>query len=152
MVEYFCAMATAIKNKKASYTYFLTDEFTAGMQLVGSEIKSIRQGKASITEAYARFWNGEFFVFNMYIAEYPNAGYTPHEVRRPRKLLLQKSELKKLERRLKDTGVTVIPILCFISDSGYAKLKIAVAKGKKLHDKRESLKDKDISRDIERMM
>ncbi len=152
MVEYFCAMATAIKNKKASYTYFLTDEFTAGMQLVGSEIKSIRQGKASITEAYARFWNGEFFVFNMYIAEYPNAGYTPHEVRRPRKLLLQKSELKKLERRLKDTGVTVIPILCFISDSGYAKLKVAVAKGKKLHDKRESLKDKDISRDIERMM
>jgi SsrA-binding protein len=145
-------MATAIKNKKASYTYFLTDEFTAGMQLVGSEIKSIRQGKASITEAYARFWNGEFFVFNMYIAEYPNAGYTPHEVRRPRKLLLQKSELKKLERRLKDTGVTVIPILCFISDSGYAKLKVAVAKGKKLHDKRESLKDKDISRDIERMM
>jgi len=152
LVEYFCAMATAIKNKKASYTYFLTDEFTAGMQLVGSEIKSIRQGKASITEAYARFWNGEFFVFNMYIAEYPNAGYTPHEVRRPRKLLLQKSELKKLERRLKDTGVTVIPILCFISDSGYAKLKVAVAKGKKLHDKRESLKDKDISRDIERMM
>jgi len=152
LVEYFCAMATAIKNKKASYTYFLTDEFTAGMQLVGSEIKSIRQGKASITEAYARFWNGKFFVFNMYIAEYPNAGYTPHEVRRPRKLLLQKSELKKLERRLKDTGVTVIPILCFISDSGYAKLKVAVAKGKKLHDKRESLKDKDISRDIERMM
>ena len=114
MDEYFCAMATAIKNKKASYTYFLADEFTAGMQLVGSEIKSIRQGKASITESYGRFWNGEFFVFNMYIAEYPNAGYTPHEVRRPRKLLLQKSELKKLERKLKDTGVTVIPTLCFI--------------------------------------
>ena len=74
------------------------------MQLVGSEIKSIRQGKASITEAYARFWNGEFFVFNMYIAEYPNAGYTPHEVRRPRKLLLQKSELKKLERKTERHG------------------------------------------------
>ena len=86
-------MASAIKNKKASYTYFLADEFTAGMQLVGSEIKSIRLGKASITEAYGRFWNGEFFVFNMYIAEYSNAGYTPHEVRRPRKLLLQKTEL-----------------------------------------------------------
>jgi SsrA-binding protein len=145
-------MASVIKNKKASYTYFLTDEFTAGMQLVGSEIKSIRKGKASITESYARFWNGEFFVFNMYIAEYPNAGYTPHEVRRPRKLLLQKTELKKLERNKKDTGVTVIPTLCFISDSGYAKLKIAVAKGKKLHDKRASLKDKDVSRDIERML
>jgi SsrA-binding protein len=89
-------MASAIKNKKASYTYFLADEFTAGMQLVGSEIKSIRRGKASITESYGRFWNGEFFVFNMYIAEYPNAGYTPHEVRRPRKLVVQKTELKKV--------------------------------------------------------
>jgi SsrA-binding protein len=152
LVEYFCTMASAIKNKKASYTYFLADEFTAGMQLVGSEIKSIRLGKASITEAYGRFWNGEFFVFNMYIAEYSNAGYTPHEVRRPRKLLLQKTELKKLERKLKDTGVTVVPTLCFIADSGYAKLTIAIAKGKKLHDKRESLKDKDVSRDIERML
>jgi len=88
----------------------------------------------------------------MYIAEYSNAGYTPHEVRRPRKLLLQKTELKKLERKLKDTGVTVVPTLCFIADSGYAKLTIAIAKGKKLHDKRESLKDKDVSRDIERML
>jgi SsrA-binding protein len=144
-------MAVEIKNKKASYTYFLTDDFTAGIQLVGSEIKSIRAGKASITEAYCRFLNNEFFVFNMYIAEYPNAGYTPHEVRRPRKLLLQKTELKKLEKKLKDVGVTVVPTLMFIGSSGYAKLNISIAKGKKLHDKRASLKDKDQARDLDRM-
>lgn len=150
-VPYFCAMAVDIKNKKASYTYFLTDEFTAGIQLVGSEIKSIRHGKASIGEAYCRFMKGEFFVFNMYIAEYPNAGYTTHEVRRPRKLLLQRTEIKKLERRLKDVGVTVVPTRMFVSASGYAKLEVAVAKGKKLHDKRASLKDKDQARDLDRL-
>jgi len=150
-VPYFYSMAVDIKNKKASYTYFLTDEFTAGIQLVGSEIKSIRQGKASIGEAYCRFMKGEFFVFNMYIAEYPNAGYTSHEVRRPRKLLLQKTEMKKLERRLKDVGVTVVPTRMFVANSGYAKLEVAVAKGKKLHDKRASLKDKDQARDLDRM-
>lgn len=144
-------MAVEIKNKKASYTYFLTDDFVAGMQLVGSEIKSIRHGKASITEAYCRFLNGEFFVFNMYVAEYPNAGYMPHEVRRPRKLLLNKLELKKLEKKLKDNGVTVVPTLLYIGSSGYAKLKISVAKGKKLHDKRETLKDKDQARDLDRL-
>lgn len=96
--------------------------------------------------------NGEFFVFNMYVAEYSNAGYMPHEVRRPRKLLLQKIELKKLEKKLKDNGVTVVPTLLYIGSSGYAKLKISVAKGKKLHDKRESLKDKDQARDLDRLM
>ena len=150
-VVYFCPMAVEIKNKKASYTYFLTDEFTAGIQLVGSEIKSIRAGKASIGEAYCRFNGGEFFVYNMYIAEYPNAGYTPHEVRRPRKLLLQKPELKKLGKRLKDVGVTVVPVRMFIAQSGYAKVNIAVAKGKKLHDKRAALKDKDQARDLDRL-
>jgi len=148
---YLCFMAVEIKNKKASYQYFLTDEFTAGISLVGSEIKSIRRGKASIAEAYCRFMNEEFYVFNMYIAEYENAGYSGHsDPRRPRKLLLTKTELKKLIKRLKDTGVTVVPTLCFIADSGYAKLTIAVAKGKKLHDKRDALKKKDIERDLER--
>ena len=150
-VVYFCLMAVEIKNKKASYTYFLTDEFTAGIQLVGSEIKSIRAGKASIGEAYCRFNGGEFFVYNMYVAEYPNAGYTPHEVRRPRKLLLQKTELKKLEKRLKNVGVTVVPVRMFIAQSGYAKVNIALAKGKKLHDKRAALKDKDQARDLDRV-
>jgi SsrA-binding protein len=145
-------MAVEIKNKKASFEYFLTDEFTAGMQLVGSEIKSIRAGKASITEAYCRFHDGEFFLFNAYIAEYPNAGYAGHESRRQRKLLLKKVELRKLEKKLKDVGVTVVPTLLFIGESGYAKLKIAVAKGKKLHDKRDTLKQKDIARDLDRRM
>ena len=145
-------MAVNIKNKKASYTYFLTDEFTAGLVLSGSEIKSIRADKASITESYCRFDKGELWVHNMYVAEYPNAGYMPQDPRRKRKLLLQRTELKKLEKKVKDVGVTLVPTLIFVSTSGYAKLKFSVAKGKKLHDKRQSLKDKDISRDIERMM
>jgi len=145
-------MAVNIKNKKASYTYFLTDEFTAGWVWSGSEIKSIRAGKASITESYCRFDKGELWVHNMYVAEYPNAGYMPQDPRRKRKLLLQRTELKKLEKKVKDVGVTLVPTLIFVSTSGYAKLKFSVAKGKKLHDKRQSLKDKDISRDIERMM
>ena len=145
-------MAVEIKNKKASYTYFLTDDFTAGLVLSGSEIKSIRGGKASITESYCRFDQGELWVHNMYVAEYPNAGYMPQDPRRKRKLLLQRTELKKLEKKVKDVGVTLVPTLLFVASSGYAKLKFYVAKGKKLHDKRQSLKDKDISRDIARMM
>ena len=145
-------MAVEIKNKKASYTYFLTDEFTAGIVLSGSEIKSIRAGKASITEAYCRFDKGELWVHNMYVAEYSNAGYVPQDPRQKRKLLLQRTELKKLEKKVKDVGVTLVPTLLFIAASGYAKLKCSVAKGKKLHDKRESLKEKDVSRDIARMM
>ena len=145
-------MSVEIKNKKASYTYFLTDDFTAGLVLSGSEIKSIRGGKASITESYCRFDQGELWVYNMYVAEYPNAGYMPQDPRRKRKLLLQRTELKKLEKKVKDVGVTLVPTLLFVASSGYAKLKFSVAKGKKLHDKRQSLKDKDISRDIARMM
>lgn len=145
-------MAVEIKNKKASYTYFLTDDFTAGLVLSGSEIKSIRGGKASITESYCRFDQGELWVHNMYVAEYPNAGYMPQDPRRKRKLLLQRTELKKLEKKVKDVGVTLVPTLLFVASSGYAKLKFSVAKGKKLHDKRQSLKDKDISRDMARMM
>ena len=145
-------MAVEIKNKKASYTYFLTDDFTAGLVLSGSEIKSIRGGKASITESYCRFDQGELWVHNMYVAEYPNAGYMPQDPRRKRKMLLQRTELKKLEKKVKDVGVTLVPTLLFVASSGYAKLKFSVAKGKKLHDKRQSLKDKDISRDIARMM
>ena len=145
-------MSVEIKNKKASYTYFLTDDFTAGLVLSGSEIKSIRGGKASITESYCRFDQGELWVHNMYVAEYPNAGYMPQDPRRKRKLLLQRTELKKLEKKVKDVGVTLVPTLLFVASSGYAKLKFSVAKGKKLHDKRQSLKDKDISRDIARMM
>lgn len=145
-------MAVSIKNKKASYTYFLTDEFTAGLVLSGSEIKSIRASKASITESYCRFEKNELWVHNMYVADYPNAGYMPQDPRRKRKLLLQRTELKKLEKKVKDVGVTLVPTLLFVSESGYAKLKFSVAKGKKLHDKRQSLKDKDVARDVARLV
>jgi len=145
-------MAVDIKNKKASYTYFLTDEYTAGLVLLGSEIKSIRAGKASITESYCRFEGGELWVMNMYVQEYANAGYVPQDSRRKRKLLLQRTELKKLEKKLKDVGVTLVPTRLFVAPSGYAKLKFSVAKGKKLHDKRASLKDKDVARDLDRQL
>ena len=145
-------MAVHIKNKKASYTYFLTDDFTAGLVLSGSEIKSIRAGKASIGESYCRFEHGELWVFNMYVGEYPNAGYMPQDTRRKRKLLLQRTELKKLEKKVKDVGVTLVPTLLFVAESGYAKLRFSVAKGKKLHDKRQSLKDKDQARDLSRLV
>ena len=145
-------MAVHIKNKKASYTYFLTDDFTAGLVLSGSEIKSIRAGKASIGESYCRIDHGGLWVFNMYVAEYANAGYIPQDTRRKRKLLLQRTELKKLEKKVKDVGVTLVPTLLFVAESGYAKLRFSVAKGKKLHDKRQSLKDKDQARDLSRLV
>ena len=143
-------MSVEIKNKKAHFSYFLEDEFIAGIQLNGAEIKSIRNGKASITEAYCKMERGEMWVLNMYIAEYPNSGYIQQEPRRKRKLLLQKKELKKLDKKLKNVGVTLIPTLLFIADSGYAKLKFSIAKGKKMHDKRASLKEKDVARNLDR--
>jgi SsrA-binding protein len=143
--------AIHIKNKKAKFEYELLEKFTAGMQLLGTEIKSIRDNKASIAEAYCAFQQEELFVKNLYIAPYEPAGGHGHEERRDRKLLLNKQELSKLRKKMKDQGMTIVPTLLFISDSGYAKLSIALAKGKKLYDKRESLKQKDIKRDIDRL-
>jgi len=143
-------MANEIKNKKASYLYELSDEFIAGIQLTGTEIKSIRNGKAGIAEAFCRFKKDELFVINMNIQEYDKAGHYNHEPRRERKLLLNRTELNKLEKKMKDDGITIIPLSLFISDGGYAKLKIAVAKGKKVHDKRDDLRKKDHRMEIER--
>jgi SsrA-binding protein len=143
-------MAVEIKNKKAYYQYELTESFTAGIQLYGTEIKSIRGGKASIGEAYCRLVKNELFVFNMYIAEYENKGYATHEERRQRKLLLERVELKKITRKMKDVGLTIVPTLVFVNENGWAKMNISIAKGKKLHDKRDNLKQKDIKRDIDR--
>ena len=143
-------MSVDIKNKKASFTYFLEDEFTGGIQLNGCEIKSIRNGKASITEAYCKLEKGELWVINMYVAEYSNAGYMEQKPRRPRKLLLTKTEIKKLDKKLKNVGVTLIPTQLFIAKSGYAKLKFSIAKGKKMHDKRASIKERDVARDLDR--
>ncbi|MFW5707752.1 MAG: SsrA-binding protein SmpB [Bacteroidota bacterium] len=140
----------SIRNKKASFEFFLLEKFVAGMVLTGTEIKSIRAGKASINEAYCAFVGGELFVRNMNISEYEYGTYHNHEPKRERKLLLTARELKKLESKLSEKGLTLIPTLLFINEKGLAKLEIALAKGKKLYDKRETLKQKDTKRDLER--
>jgi SsrA-binding protein len=139
-----------IKNKKASFEFYLLEEFTAGIQLAGTEIKSVREGKASVTEAYCTFIGSELFVRNMHIAEYTMGSYNNHEPKRDRKLLLNRRELKKIFSKKNEKGLTIIPVLLFIDEKGLAKLKIAIAKGKKLYDKRETLKNKDQQRDIDR--
>lgn len=143
-------MPVEIKNKKASYRYFLGEEFTAGIQLTGTEIKSIRAGKASITEAFCKMKKNELYVVNMYIKEYENGSYANHKPKRDRKLLLNRSELSKIERKTRDDSTTIVPLEVFINESGLAKMHIAIAKGKKMHDKRESLKQKDLKREIDR--
>lgn len=140
----------SIKNKKASFEYFLIEKYIAGMVLTGTEIKSLRAGKANINDAYCAFVNGELYVRNMHIAEYEYGTYNNHEPKRERKLLLNKRELKKLLSKLNEKGLTLIPTFLFINERGLAKLEIALAKGKKLYDKRESLKEKDTQRDMDR--
>jgi SsrA-binding protein len=139
-----------IKNKKASFEYFLLDEFTAGIQLTGTEIKSLREGKANITDAYCSFAGTELYVKNMHISEYTMGTHYNHEPKRSRKLLLNKRELKKLLTKTKEKGLTIIPTLMFINENGLAKLNISLAKGKHSYDKRETLKNKEIQRDIDR--
>ncbi len=139
-----------IRNKKAGFEYFLLEKFIAGMVLTGTEIKSIRSGKASINEAYCAFVAAELFVKNMHIAEYDYGTYNNHEPRRDRKLLLTARELKKLRTKLDEKGLTLVPTHLFINEKGLAKLEIALAKGKKLYDKRETTKKKDIQREMER--
>jgi SsrA-binding protein len=139
-----------IRNKKASFEFFLLEKFIAGIVLTGTEIKSIRASKASISEAYCAFTNNELYVRNMHIAEYDFGSYNNHEPKRERKLLLTRRELKKLQASLNEKGLTLVPTFLFINDKGLAKLEIALAKGKKLYDKRETLKQKDNRRDMER--
>lgn len=141
-----------IKNKRANFEYEFLETFTAGIQLTGTEIKSIRAGKASIIEGYCFLKNGELFIKNMYIAEYEQGTYNNHNPKRDRKLLLNRTELDKLAKKKKDVGLTIIPLKVFINDRGFAKLNIALAKGKKLHDKREDLKSKDAKRSMDRAM
>ncbi|MGB0918175.1 MAG: SsrA-binding protein SmpB [Flavobacteriales bacterium] len=139
-------------NRKAKYEFAFIDKYTAGLQLFGTEIKSIRNKDVSITEGYCAFVGDELFVLNMHIAHYEQGTYNNHEPKRQRKLLLNKQELKKLKGKLKDKGLTIIPTRLFISDSGHAKLNIALAKGKKIHDKRDGIKDRDIQRDVDRAL
>lgn len=133
-----------ILNKKARFEYELMDRYTAGMVLRGTEIKSIREGKASIAESFCEFnEKGELFVVNMTIQEYSHATFFNHRPKTERKLLLNKKELKKLHKEVMHKSFTIIPLKVFISEKGYAKINIALAKGKKLYDKRESIKDRD---------
>ena len=139
-----------MRNKKAEYAFFLLERFTAGIVLAGTEIKSIRQGKAAIGDSYCYFNGGELFIKNMYVAEYTHGTYYNHEPRRERKLLLTKRELRKLSTKMKEKGLTIIPVQLFIDENGRAKLEIALSKGKKAYDKRESIKEKDLRRDMAR--
>jgi len=139
-----------IKNKRASFEYFLVERIVAGIQLTGTEIKSIREGKANLADAYCSFTGLELYVRNMHIAEYSFGTYNNHEPKRDRKLLMNKRELKKLSTKVKEKGFTIIPVSLFISDRGLAKLEIALAKGKHTYDKRESLKQKDSKREMDR--
>ncbi len=141
-----------IKNRRASFEYAFLDTFTAGLVLTGTEIKSIRQGKANLTDAYCIFFQDELFVRNMHISMYDEGTHFNHDPLRDRKLLLSKRELAKLQKELKNVGLTIIPTRLFISDKGYAKLNIALAKGKKTFDKRDDIKEKDIKREMDRSM
>jgi SsrA-binding protein len=139
-----------IKNRRASFEYEFLEKFTTGIQLTGTEIKSVRAGKVNITDGFCFLSNGELFIKNMYIAEYEQGTYNNHEPKRTRKLLLNRNEIDKLQRKKKDVGLTIIPLSLFINKKGFAKLDIALAKGKKLHDKREDLKAKDTKREMDR--
>ena len=132
-----------IKNKKARFEYELLDEYTAGIKLAGTEIKSIREGKASIAESFCEFQDNELFVINMTIQEYSHATYFNHNPKNSRKLLLNRRELNKLHKEVRNSGLTIVPLRLFINDRGLAKMQIALAKGKKLYDKREAIKERD---------
>ncbi len=140
-----------IKNKRATFDYEIIERYTAGLQLFGTEIKSIRDGKASLTETYCTFIKDELWVKNMHIATYFFGSYNNHDVRRDRKLLLNKKELNKLNRATRETGLTIIPVKLFINQQGLAKIEIGLAKGKKNYDKRQSLKEKEAKRDLQRI-
>ena len=144
------AQKIEVKNKRAFYEFFITDEVTAGIMLSGTEIKSIRTGKVNITDAYCTFVGDELFIRNMYIAEYEYGSYNAHEPRRDRKLLMTARELAKYHNKIKDKGLTIVALRLFTNEKGLAKIDIALAKGKKLYDKRSSIKYKDVKRDRER--
>ena len=141
-----------IKNKKARFEYEILDTYIAGIQLTGTEIKSIRESKARITESFCEFNDkGELFVINMFIEEYSFGSFYNHRSKSERKLLLNKKELKKLQKEVQNVGLTIIPLKLFLTDKGWAKLQIALCKGKKLYDKRQTLKDRDHKKSLDRL-
>ncbi|MGB3590572.1 MAG: SsrA-binding protein SmpB [Nonlabens sp.] len=140
-----------IKNRKARFEYEILDTYTAGIVLAGTEIKAIRLGKASIAEGFCEFNNGELYIINMTVQEYSHASHFNHNPKQERKLLLNKRELKKLAKESVNAGQTIIPLKLFVNNRGFAKLNIALAKGKKLYDKRETLKDRDNKRRLDQI-
>jgi len=141
-----------IKNKRVSWEYHLIDKIVAGIVLTGTEIKSIRNGKASLADSYCYFEGHELYVRGMHIAEYTFASYNNHLAKRDRKLLLNARELRKLQTKVKEKSMTIVPVTLFINEKGLAKLEIAIAKGKHHYDKRDSLKEKDSKRDLDRLL
>lgn len=140
-----------IKNRRASFDYEFIETYVAGIVLTGTEIKSIRAGKASLVDAFCYFNGGELYVKNMNVAEYHWGSWGKHDPRRDRKLLLKKKELDKLQRAVKEKGLTIVAVRLFVADNGYAKLAIALARGKKEYDKRQTIREKDLRREMERM-
>lgn len=140
-----------IVNKKAKFNYEFIDSYKAGMVLTGTEIKSVKEGKVNLGDSFCYFRNGELWLKNLHISEYKNASYANHEPMRLRKLLLHKKELRKLEGNIKEKGLTIIPYKIFFSDRGVAKIEIALARGKKSFDKRESIKERDTQKEIQRL-
>ena len=140
-----------IKNRRASFDYEIIETFDAGIVLTGTEIKSIRQGKAGLTDTYCLVINGEVWVKNMYIAEYSQGSYNNHLTHRDRKLLLNKKEIQKIAKAAEQPGFSIVPLRVFLNDRGFAKMVIAIARGKKLFDKRQSIKEREDKRAMERM-
>ena len=139
-----------IKNRSAYFEYFIDDKYVAGIMLVGTEVKSLREGKASFNDSYCIFQKGELWIRSFHIAEYSHGTVNNHDPLRDRKLLLEKRELKKMEARMKEKGYTIVPLRLFFNDKNLAKVEIGLAKGKKVHDKRESIKQRDTDREIKR--
>ncbi|MFD1000812.1 SsrA-binding protein SmpB [Ohtaekwangia kribbensis] len=140
-----------IKNRQASFEFELLDKYVAGMVLMGTEIKSIREGKVNLQDGYCYFANGELFVKGINITPYAQGTHYNHAATRERKLLLKRSEIKKLEGKIEEKGLTLIPTRLFINDRGLAKLEIAIGRGKKLHDKRDSIRERDAKRELNRI-
>lgn len=140
-----------IRNRQASFEFELLDKYVAGLVLMGTEIKSIREGKVNLQDGYCYFNKGELFVKGINITPYAQGTHYNHEAQRERKLMLKRMELKKLERKVDEKGLTLVPVRLFINDRGYAKMEIALARGKKVHDKRENIKERDAKRELNRL-
>lgn len=143
--------AIEIVNRKADFEYKFIDTVEAGIKLVGTEIKSIRKGNANLRDAYCFFRKGELYIKSLFISEYEHGNLHNHETRRLRKLLLKRNQLRKLEKQVKERSYTIVPIRLYVNDRGFAKIEIALAQGKKVYDKRESIKQKDVKRDLDRI-